>query len=441
MLSPDLNITTDAGSIIIKTNDTVGVYRSGNTTLIKITSKQIPETLVEEPNEILLKATESLMDLDTSEAEKELEEIANTLTIEERVKDSITHLDETINNTGRVNAIDKFLLNCPTDLNQLVPFKYGFSWDYYLGSCEQHWMPTEVDMTKDKDDFAEMNPSHKAIILRAWYNHHYQNLLLPISSVLNYYRLITNPECRQYILRQSFEMCLTKHAWQYMTDSLVDEESLAVHEHLGKGTKLRQSIASLDDTFKERYRLVNGILNGIHDRDFNTDTVENTGKFIFELFIAFGYVNWIMQLPTYYQIMNLCRSKKQLQGVYKLISLMLRDIKTQSDFLKYLLKGLIEENPQAVNQELKEHLLDYFKRLLNLELDMVSLSASDENEYGNVRVLLEREIAELLNIVGIDYEMKSNDVSGIEDFLIFLDGLVPSVKHTTTTGGMALQFD
>ena len=109
-------------------------------------------------------------------------------------------------------------------------------------------MPSETDMTQDRIHFAEMKTSLKAIVLRAWYNHQYQMLLLPTESVLNCYRLITNPECRQYTLRQVFEMCLTKHAWLFMTESLVNEETLAVHVTDAKGTKLREVIANLDHT-------------------------------------------------------------------------------------------------------------------------------------------------------------------------------------------------
>ena len=42
--------------------------------------------------------------------------------------------------------------------------------------------------------------------------------------VLAIYRLITNPECRQYILRQSFEEAIHTHAYQYCIESLGMDE-------------------------------------------------------------------------------------------------------------------------------------------------------------------------------------------------------------------------
>ena len=38
--------------------------------------------------------------------------------------------------------------------------------------------------------------------------------------VLAVYRHITNPECRQYLLRQAFEEALHTHAYQYVIESL-----------------------------------------------------------------------------------------------------------------------------------------------------------------------------------------------------------------------------
>ena len=49
----------------------------------------------------------------------------------------------------RVRAADKRIINGKTDVNQLVPFKYKWAWEKYLASCANHWMPQEVNMTRD----------------------------------------------------------------------------------------------------------------------------------------------------------------------------------------------------------------------------------------------------------------------------------------------------
>ena len=49
----------------------------------------------------------------------------------------------------RVNAADKRIINGHTDVNQLVPFKYKWAWEKYLATCANHWMPNEVNMSRD----------------------------------------------------------------------------------------------------------------------------------------------------------------------------------------------------------------------------------------------------------------------------------------------------
>ncbi len=41
----------------------------------------------------------------------------------------------------RIRVEDKRIINGGTDVNQLVPFKYRWAWDKYLGACANHWMP------------------------------------------------------------------------------------------------------------------------------------------------------------------------------------------------------------------------------------------------------------------------------------------------------------
>ena len=49
----------------------------------------------------------------------------------------------------RVVAADKRIINGKTDVNQLVPFKYKWAWEKYLATCANHWMPQEVNMSRD----------------------------------------------------------------------------------------------------------------------------------------------------------------------------------------------------------------------------------------------------------------------------------------------------
>ncbi|MEK9770424.1 MAG: ribonucleotide-diphosphate reductase subunit beta, partial [Betaproteobacteria bacterium] len=49
----------------------------------------------------------------------------------------------------RVRVEDKRVINGKADVNQLVPFKYNWAWDKYLAGCANHWMPQEINMSRD----------------------------------------------------------------------------------------------------------------------------------------------------------------------------------------------------------------------------------------------------------------------------------------------------
>ena len=49
----------------------------------------------------------------------------------------------------RVRVEDKRVINAGTDVNQLVPFKYKWAWEKYLAGCANHWMPQEINMSRD----------------------------------------------------------------------------------------------------------------------------------------------------------------------------------------------------------------------------------------------------------------------------------------------------
>ncbi len=427
----------------------------GTLGLITPAPKSLVDQLFEEDEptpSLVEKAQEAIKHIDTSVVEEELAQQAAMLQVKEtptlsqeqmleKAKQSIVDLDKHLSEGGRVNVGDKYLLNCQADLNQLVPFKYGWAWSLYLTSCDKHWMPSETDMTQDRVQFSKMKTSLKAILLRAWYNHQYQMLMLPTESVLNCYRLITNPECRQYTLRQVFEMCLTKHAWLFMTESLVDEETLAVHTTDTKGTKLREALTNADQTYRDRYSQVTFWLDNIHSRDFLTDTDEKIGEFVLELLIGLGYVNWIMHIPTYYQILNINRHTGQLAGVKHIILMMIKDIKTQTEYLKLLLSGIVKENPNAFNSGFKLKAAKAFGQFFDTELDIVSLSASTETEYFDVQQLLVEQISSLLASVGVNFNKTTSNRADIGWFNQMVDGVTPTVDHDAKLSGGALSFD
>jgi len=123
----------------------------------------------------------------------------------------------------RVNAADKRIINGKTDVNQLVPFKYKWAWEKYLASCANHWMPQEVNMSRDIALWKDPNgltEDERRIVKRNLVFFVTADSLAANNIVLGSYRHITAPECRQFLLRQAFEEAIHTHAYQYIVESL-----------------------------------------------------------------------------------------------------------------------------------------------------------------------------------------------------------------------------
>ena len=64
------------------------------------------------------------------------------------------------NANRRVSVEDKRIINCKADVNQLVPFKYRWAWEKYLSACANHWMPQEINMSRDIALWKDPNGAH-----------------------------------------------------------------------------------------------------------------------------------------------------------------------------------------------------------------------------------------------------------------------------------------
>ncbi|TXH50386.1 MAG: ribonucleotide-diphosphate reductase subunit beta, partial [Cellvibrionales bacterium] len=129
--------------------------------------------------------------------------------------------------TRRVNVADKRIINGQTDVNQLVPFKYKWAWEKYLATCANHWMPQEINMTRDIALWKGPNgltEDERRIIKRNLGFFVTADSLAANNIVLGTYRHITAPECRQFLLRQAFEEAIHTHAYQYCIESLGMDE-------------------------------------------------------------------------------------------------------------------------------------------------------------------------------------------------------------------------
>ena len=233
------------------------------------------------------------------------------------VAQAAAHLDteSEIEHGERVTVDQKAMINCRADLNQLVPFKYDWAWQKYLDGCANHWMPQEINMTADvslwKGD-AGLSDDERTIVKRSLGFFSTADSLVANNLVLSVYRLITNPECRQYLLRQAFEEAIHTHAYQYCIESLGMDE--------GEIFNMYHEIPSV--AHKASWALK--YTRELADPTFQTGTVEADKALLKNLIAYYCVMEGIFFYCGFTQILSMGRRNK-MTGTSEQFQYILRD--------------------------------------------------------------------------------------------------------------------
>jgi ribonucleoside-diphosphate reductase beta chain len=179
--------------------------------------------------------------------------------------DTSAGVEELEMGASRVSVDEKAMINCRADLNQLVPFKYDWAWQKYLDGCANHWMPQEINMTADVATWRSkegLSEDERRIVMRSLGYFSTADSLVANNLVLGIYRLVTNPECRQYLLRQAFEEAIHTHAYQYCIESLGMDEGEVFNMYREVPSVAKKAAWSISHT------------HILSDPNFNTGTLQ-----------------------------------------------------------------------------------------------------------------------------------------------------------------------
>ncbi|KMZ13551.1 Ribonucleotide reductase of class Ia (aerobic), beta subunit [Candidatus Burkholderia humilis] len=258
---------------------------------------------------------------------------------------------------ARVNVADKRIINGQTDVNQLVPFKYKWAWEKYLAGCANHWMPQEVNMSRDialwkdpnglSDDERRIVKHNLGFFVTA-------DSLAANNIVLGTYRHITAPECRQFLLRQAFEEAIHTHAYQYIVESLgLDESEIfnAYHE-----------VKSIRD--KDEFLIP--FIQTLTDPAFTTGTLEADQKLLKSLIVFACIMEGLFFYVGFTQILALGRQNK-MTGAAEQYQYILRDESMHCNFGIDLINQIKLEEPQLWTAEFKAEIRELFKQAVDLE--------------------------------------------------------------------------
>ena len=272
--------------------------------------------------------------------------------------EGVTGLESIERGAGRIQVDDKKIINCRADLNQLVPFKYEWAWQKYLDGCANHWMPQEINMTadialwKDPDGLTE---DERTIIKRNLGFFSTADSLVANNLVLAVYRHITNPECRQYLLRQAFEEAVHTHAYQYCIESLGLDEGEVFNMYRELPAVARKAEWALPYT------------NSLGDPNFRTGTAEDDQRLLRDLIAFYVVFEGIFFYVGFVQILSMGRRNK-MTGVAEQFQYILRDESMHMNFGIDVINQIKMENPHLWTESFQQEIIQLIQQGVELEV-------------------------------------------------------------------------
>jgi len=258
----------------------------------------------------------------------------------------------------RINVEDKRLINCKTvDVNQLMPLKYKWAWEHYLNGCANNWLPSEVPMQRDIELWKSnrLTADERQVIMRNLGFFSTAESLVGNNIVLAIFKHVTNPEARQYLLRQSFEEAVHTHTFHYIVESLaLDEREIFNMYH---------EVNSIHD--KDAFEMT--LTSEIVKEDFKTDTVEGVQKFLKNLIGFYVIMEGIFFYSGFVMMLSFKRQNK-LSGIGEQFEYILRDETIHLNFGCDLINGIKEENPAAWTPEFQKEIEALIEKAVELEI-------------------------------------------------------------------------
>ena len=285
---------------------------------------------------------------------------------------------------------EKQLLNCSsTDPNKILPMKYQWARKHYKDGVANNWTPEEVNMQKDVEMWRSpeaLSDDERRLVLWNMGFFSTAESLTANNIVLNVYRHVTNPECRQYLLRQAYEEAIHTDTFIYCCDTL----GLDPDEVYNMYIRI-PSIKAKDD-------FVIDITKSILDPGFTTEGRENIRRFVHDLVGYYVIMEGIFFYAGFVMMLSFLRQNKMV-GVGEQFQFILRDESVHLAFGCDLINTIVMENPSIWTEDFKATLVANIRRSVELESAYASdclprgilgLNADAINQY--VRYIADRRL-------------------------------------------------
>ena len=159
--------------------------------------------------------------------------------------------------------------------------------------------------------------------------------------VLSVYKHITNPECRQYLLRQALEEAIHTHAYQYVIESLGMDEGEIFNMYKEIPSVAKKAAWALPFT------------KSLSDQTFETGTEENDKILLRNLIAFYCVLEGIFFYCGFTQILSM-GNRNKMTGTAEQFQYILRDESMHVNFGIDMINQIKLENPNLWDEEMQK---------------------------------------------------------------------------------------
>lgn len=243
------------------------------------------------------------------------------------------------------------------DPNKILPMSYTWARQHYKDGIANNWTPEEIPMHLDVEQYKSstaLTDAERRLVLWNLGFFSTAESLTANNLVLAVYRHVTNPECRQYLLRQAFEEAIHTDTFIYCCDTLgLNPDEIYT---------MYQTIPSI----KEKDEFVVSLTKSIFDPNFTTEGPENVKKFLHDLIGYYVIMEGIFFYAGFAMMLALKRQNKMV-GIGQQFEYIMRDESIHLAFGCDLINGIIAENPEIWTEEFKQEIVALIRQAVVLE--------------------------------------------------------------------------
>ncbi len=239
-------------------------------------------------------------------------------------------------------------LDSRTDPNKILPMTYKWARQHYKDGVANNWTPEEISMQKDveqwKSDKAISETERRMILWNLGFFSTAESLTAN-NIVLTVYKHVTNPESRQYLLRQAYEEAVHTDTFIYCCDSL------------GLDPDYIYSMYETIPSIKEKDDYVVGLTKSIMDPNFEIKSKKDIEVFLHDLVGYYVIMEGIFFYAGFAMMLALKRQNKMV-GIGEQFEYIMRDESIHLAFGCDLINTIKEENEGVWTPDLQKKITD-----------------------------------------------------------------------------------